>query len=182
MKFLFDLFPVLAFVGGYVSYDIFVATAAGIAASFIQTGFLLWRHRSVEKVHIVNLIAFTVFGGATLLFHDESFVQWKVTIVNALFALAMLFSQWFMQKNLLQHMLGEQLVLPKPVWTKLAYSWAAFFGFIAVLNLWIASRFDLDTWVAFKLGGILGLTLIMVIAQAVYLARHIKPDPDGGSS
>ena len=101
-------------------------------------------------------------------------------MVNALFALILLGSQWFARNNVLEQMLGEQLSLPKHVWATMAYSWALFFLTVSVLNLWIVFRFDLNTWVTFKFAGVLSLTFLMLIAQAFYLSPHIKKDVKPG--
>lgn len=178
MKFLFDFLPVLVFFIAFKLYDIYIATAVAIAVSVIQTGWLWIRHRRIERMPLFTLLLIVVLGGATLILQDEYFIKWKPTAVNWLFAAVFLGSQWIGQKPILQRMLGENLQLPAPVWLRLNLAWVGFFSTMGLVNLYVAFNFDTDTWVDFKLFGMLGLTLIFVAAQAFYLARHIKPDPE----
>jgi intracellular septation protein len=174
MKFLFDLFPVLLFFIAYKMYDIYVATAVIIVASFLQVGFVWLKHRRVEKMHLITLGLVLFLGGATLLLHDPIFIYWKPTIVNWAFAVAFLGSEFIGKKNLLQRMLDSQITLSsKPVWRNLNLAWVVFFIAMGVINLYVAFNFDEDTWVNFKLFGMMGLTIIFVIGQSFYLAKHV---------
>ncbi|MDO9371777.1 MAG: septation protein A [Gammaproteobacteria bacterium] len=177
MKFLFDLFPILLFFVAYKFYGIYVATAAAIAASFVQVGVFWLKHRRFETMHLVTLALIVVFGGATLLLHDEMFIKWKPSVLNWLFGAAFLVSQLVSDKNLAQRMLGANISLPAAVWTRLNLSWAVFFIAVGFANLYVVYYFDTDTWVNFKLFGIVGLTLVFVILQAIYLSRHVQNIP-----
>ena len=174
MKFLFDLFPVILFFVAFKFAGIYVATGVAIAATFAQIGWLKLRRRKVDTMMWVSLGIIVVFGGATLLLHDETFIKWKPTVLYWLFALALGGTQAIGRKNLIHAMLGEQMQLPEAVWTRLNWSWAGFFAFMGVANLYIAFNFPTDTWVNFKLFGGMGLMLVFVILQALYLARHIQ--------
>lgn len=176
MKFLFDFLPVLLFFIAFKLYDIYIATAVAIAGSIAQTGWLWLRYRRIERMPLFTLLLIVVLGGSTLIFHDEYFIKWKPTAVNWLFAVVFLGSQWVGQKPILERMLSENLELPAPVWLRLNLAWVGFFLTMGLANLYVALNFDTETWVDFKLFGMLTLTLIFVIAQAIYLARHIKPD------
>lgn len=178
MKFLFDFLPILLFFIAFKLYDIYIATAVAIAVSLIQTGWLWFRNRRIERMPLFTLLLIVVLGGATLILHDEYFIKWKPTAVNWLFAAVFLASQWIGQKPILQRMLGQNLELPAPVWLRLNLAWVSFFLAIGLANLYVAFNFDTDTWVDFKLFGMLGLTLVFVLAQAFYLARYIKPDTE----
>jgi intracellular septation protein len=178
MKFLFDFFPILLFFIAFKLYDIYVATAVAIVSSIIQVGFVWYRHRRVEKMHLITLALIVVLGGATLLLHDETFIKWKPTVVNWAFALAFLGSQ-FSQKNLVQRMMEEHIILTsKTVWKRLNLAWVAFFLLMGVVNLYVAFHFDTDTWVNFKLFGMMGLTFLFVIAQSIYLSQYMATGPD----
>jgi intracellular septation protein len=176
MKLLFDFLPILLFFIAYKLADIYVATAVLIAVTLAQVGWIWLRQRRVEKIPLFTAGLVLALGGATLILHDPIFVKWKPTVVNGLFALVFLGSCFIGQKSLLERMMGEQLELPAPIWVKLTLAWAAFFLAMGLANLYVAFNFDENTWVNFKLFGMLGLTLVFVLAQAAYMSRHIKSD------
>lgn len=173
MKLLTDLFPVIVFFVAYQLADIYVATQAAIAASLLQVAYLKLRHGEVETTHTVTLVLLILFGGLTLALHDPLFIKWKPTIVNGLFAAAFLGSHWFMQRSLLQRMMDHAISLPDKVWVRLNYAWVGFFIAMGLLNLYVAYQFSEETWVNFKLFGFLALTLFFMLAQGVYLSRHV---------
>lgn len=174
MKFLFDLFPVILFFAAFKLFDIYVATAVAIAATFLQIGWLKWRRRKVDTMMWVTLIIIVVFGGATLALHDETFIKWKPTVLYWLFGAVLGAAELLFRKNLIRAMLGEQVRLPDAAWTRLNWSWAGFFVFMGAANLYVAFNFSTDTWVNFKLFGGMGLMLLFVVLQAAFLARHIE--------
>jgi intracellular septation protein len=174
MKFLFDLFPVVLFFVAFKLFDIYVATAVAIAATFLQIGWLKWKRRKVDKMMWVTLVIIVVFGGATLALHDETFIKWKPTVLYWLFGVVLATAELAFRKNLIRAALGEQVSLPDKVWTRLNWSWAGFFAFMGAANLYVAFNFPTDTWVNFKLFGGMGLMLMFVIAQALFLARHVE--------
>lgn len=176
MKFLVDFLPILLFFIAYKLYDIYVATAVAIAASVAQVSWSWLRHRSVEKMQWVTLGLIVVLGGLTLLLQDETFIKWKPTLVNWLFAIAFLGSQYIGKQSILRRMMSGNLSLPDPVWLRLNWIWVGFFTALGALNLYVAYYFDTETWVNFKLFGMLGLTIAFVIAQGFYLSRYIKAD------
>lgn len=176
MKLLFDFLPILLFFVAYKLTDIYVATGVLIVASLAQVGWLWLRHRRVEKLPLITAGLVLVLGGATLILHDPIFVKWKPTVVNGLFAIAFLGSRFIGEKTLLERMLGGQLELPRPVWVKLTFAWVVFFCVLGAVNLYVAFTFDENTWVNFKLFGMMGLTLVFVLAQATYMSRHLKHD------
>ncbi|MCP5196906.1 MAG: septation protein A [Gammaproteobacteria bacterium] len=176
MKLFLDFLPILLFFIAYKLTDIYVATGVLIAATLAQTGWTWWRQRRVEKLPLLTAGLVLVLGGATLLLKDPVFVKWKPTVVNWLFAVTFLGSCFVGQKTLLERMLGGQLELPTPVWVKLTFAWAVFFLAMGVANLYVAFTFDENTWVNFKLFGMLGLTIVFVLAQAAYMSRYLKLD------
>ncbi|MCK9532784.1 MAG: septation protein A [Gammaproteobacteria bacterium] len=184
MKLLFDFFPILLFFIAYKLWGIYAATAVAIVASIAQVSVHWWRHRRVENMHLVTLALVVVLGGLTLLLQDERFIMWKPTLVNWLFALAFLGSRFVGEKTLVQRMMGSQIVLPRPIWNRLNWSWVVFFLLLGAANVYVAFYYGLDLsaderrdiWVNFKLFGMMGLTFAFVIAQAFYLARHMRDD------
>jgi len=181
MKILLDFLPIVVFFIAYKMFDIYVATAVAIVASVVQVGFTWWKTRKLEGMQLATLAIIVFFGGATLLLEDEMFIKWKPTVVNWLFGIAFLVSQFVGKKTLVEHAMGANIQLPHSIWTRLNLSWVVFFISLGFANLYVMYNFDTDTWVNFKLFGMLGLTIAFVVAQGLYLGRHIKdPEPKGG--
>jgi intracellular septation protein len=207
VKFLFDLFPIILFfiayklgtsfpteaaamassylgvfvADGMIPADqapILLATALAIVASLAQVGWLMARGRKVDAMLWLSVGVIIVFGGATIWLHDEIFIKWKPTILYALFAVILAAGRLFWRRNFIQSLLGHQIDLPPPVWEKLMWTWVAFFVVVGVLNLWVAFNFPTDTWVNFKLFGLMGLTLVFTLGIGFWLSRHIKDAPD----
>jgi|UPI00037B2F44 intracellular septation protein len=174
MKMLFDFFPVALFFAAYKMYDIYTATAVLIVASVVQT--LAWwlKHRSFEKMHLITLVLVCVFGGLTLLLQNEMFIKWKPSVINWLFAAAFAGSHFIGKKVLVKRMMSDHIHLPELMWLRLNIAWTLFFVVMGVLNLYVVYNFSTDTWVNFKMFGLLGLTFVFVIGQSIVLARHMK--------
>ena len=182
MKFLYDFFPVILFFIAFKVADIFVATAVAIGATVAQIGYTLLRRRKVSNMQWASCVIIVLFGGATLILRDETFIKWKPTVLYWLAGLAFIGALAF-KTNFVKAVMeeGGGLDLPEPVWTKLAIAWGVFFLFSGALNLWVAYHFPTDAWVNFKLFGGMGLMLAFVIAQAFWISRHLpeesaKPD------
>lgn len=180
MKFLFDLFPLILFFVAYKMYDIYVATAVVIVATIVQMAYFWTKHRRLEKMHLVTLILVVVFGGATILFQDEAFIKWKFSVVNWLFGLAFLGSQFIGEKNLVQRMLDKQISLPHQVWKRLNISWVVYFLSLGFVNIYVMYNYDTDTWVNFKTFGNIGLTLALIAGQGWYMHKHMKHQNQAG--
>ena len=176
MKLLIDLLPVILFFIAYKAADIYVATAVVIAATIGQIAFTYWKHRKVDTMLWVSLALVVVFGGATLVLHDENFIKLKLTIFYWLFAIVLLGAQLFMGKNLIRSLLSakSEIDLPGPLWRLLNNMWIVFFAFMGGLNLFIAHNFSTDVWVNFKLFGSFGLLLVFIIAQGLLISKYIK--------
>lgn len=198
MKFLFDLLPVLLFFAAYkfaggspdashalatrllgdgiaVSQaPILIATAVAIVATLGQVFWLIARGRKVDTMLWISLAIIVVFGGATLFFHDATFIKWKPTVLYWLFALTLAGSALFMKRNLIRALMQDQVQLPEPVWARLNLSWIAFFAVMGILNLYVAYSYSEDTWVSFKLYGGMGLMFLFVLGQGLMLSRHIE--------
>ena len=178
MKFLFDFFPILLFFVAYKYADIYVATSVAIAASIIQVAYSWFKHRRVETMQWITLVLIVVFGGATLYLKDEMFIKWKPTVLNWMFAAAFLGSQYIGKKNIAERMLSANIQLPHEIWMRVNWSWVTFFITLGCVNLYVVYNFDTDTWVNFKLFGMMGLTILFVLLQAVFLSRYVKPEPE----
>lgn len=174
MKLLIDFFPIILFFVAFKLGGIYVATAVAIAATVLQIAYLRFKHGKVEPMQWLSLGVIVLFGGATLLAQSETFIKWKPTVLYWLMGGALLLGQLFLRKNFIKSLMGAQMELPDAVWSHLNWAWAGFFASMGVLNLWVAYSFDTDTWVSFKLFGGMGLMFAFVIAQALYLSRHLK--------
>ena len=174
MKLLFDTFPVILFFAAFKLSGIYVATAVAMAATAGQIGWVWLRHGKVDKMLWVSLGVILIFGGATLLLQDETFIKWKPTVLYWLFAGTLTVAATVFKKNLVRGMLEHQVAMPDLVWNKLLASWIVFFAAMGVVNLVVAFNFSTDTWVNFKLFGGIGLMLVFVLLQAVLLARYVE--------
>lgn len=197
MKFFFDLFPIILFFAAFKFGDarpdtaaawlgalgivlengakpgVFLATAVAIIATFGQIGWVKLRHGKVDKMLWISLGIIVVFGGATLLLHDETFIKWKPTVLYWLFATTLLGSATLFRKNLIKSMMQHQINVPEPIWSRLNLSWAAFFAVMGFANLYVAFNYSTDVWVNFKLFGTMGLMLVFVLLQGLMLAKYV---------
>ena len=176
MKQFLDFLPLAVFFAVYKLYDIFAATKALIVVTAVVLIYSWIRYRKVEKMALITFVLVAVFGGLTIALHDVEFIKWKVTVIYALFAAALLFSQWFMKKTLIQSMLGKELTLPQVVWSRLNTAWAIFFILCGLANIYIAFWLPQDIWVNFKVFGLTALTLIFMLLSGVYIYRHMPQD------
>jgi intracellular septation protein len=204
MKILFDLFPVIAFFitlkvsekfpalasaaqqqlaeWGIVDLallsadllPIMLATLVVILASIAQIIWVKWRHGKVDKMLWISAILVIVMGGLTLYLQNPNFIKWKPTLLYWLFALILLFAQWISKKNLLKTMMGQEIRLPATIWQQLTYAWVGFFVLMGVLNLYVAYHYSTDVWASFKLFGSLGLTLLFIFIQALWMQKYIQ--------
>ena len=179
MKFFVDFFPVLAFFIAYFipqdrTQGIYWATAAAIVASVIQVGTIRLIHKKVEKMHLFTMFIILILGSATLLLQDKRYIMWKPTVVNWAFGVVFFASQYIGGKNIIRRIMEKNFSAPDNVWTALNLSWACFFILMGVINLLVAFNFSEQTWVNFKMFGMLGLTLVFAIGQSLFLAKHIN--------
>jgi intracellular septation protein len=203
MKFLFDLFPVILFfavfkwgeghtdaaqsfaqqyLSGLISggsivatqAPIMLATAVAILATLAQILYLMARKKKIDAMLWISLVIITLFGGATIYFHNETFIKWKPTVLYWVFGAGLLLGQTLFGKNIIRLMMEKQIAMPEPVWQRLNLAWALFFIVMGCINLYVAFHFETATWVNFKLFGFMGLMFAFVIAQSVFLSKYIK--------
>ena len=153
---------------------IFSATAVLMAATLLQVFISYLLSRKLEKRALWMLLAVFVFGGATLLFRNQMFIQWKPTIFNWALALAFAGSQFIGNKNLMERTLGSQLELPKQVWTRLNLLWIANFTVVGALNLVVAYLYSEEAWVSYKLYSAIGFTLVLTVLTALIVSPHLS--------
>ncbi|TCI01811.1 septation protein A [Corallincola luteus] len=176
MKQFIDFLPLIVFFAFYKLKDIYWATGALIITTGLQLAYGWFRHRKVEKMHLITFVLVTVFGGLTLILHDDVFIKWKVTVVNVLFFAALLISQYPFKKPLIKQMLGKELVLPDAVWGKINLGWAFFFLGCGLANIYVAFYMSQEVWVNFKVFGLLGLTLCATLVTGIYLFKHLPKE------
>ena len=168
-------FMVSGGVVGATEAPVLLATVVVIVATLAQILWLKARGKNVDPMLWVSLGLVTALGSATIYFHSESFIKWKPTVLYWVMGGALLFGQLVLKKNGIKSLMGAQMDLPDSIWRLVNFSWVAFFTIMGFLNLWVAFNFPTATWVNFKLFGGLGLMMLFVLVQAVYLNKHIKP-------
>jgi intracellular septation protein len=200
MKLLFDLFPIILFFAAYqfgaanpesaqailsslgitlsgaAKPGVFLATLVAIAATVGQLAWTWLRHRKIDTMLWISFALIVVFGGATLFLQDENFIKWKPTVLYWLFALALGLGPIFFERNFIRLMMEKQISLPDAVWQRLNLGWTGFFTFMGIANLYVAFSYSTDAWVNFKMFGTLGLMLVFIVLQSLYLSRHIKEE------
>jgi intracellular septation protein len=169
-------FMVAGGVVGPGEAPVLLATVVVVLATLAQVVWLKARGKKVDMMLWISLALVTVLGGLTVWLHSETFIKWKPTGLYWAMGLSFLISQFVLGRNLLKLMLGEQLQLPEPVWTRLSLAWVAFFTMMGIVNLWVAYSFSTDTWVNFKLFGGIGLMLLFTLAQGLYISKHLPED------
>lgn len=168
-------FMVSGGVVGAAEAPVLLATVVVIVATLAQILWLKVSGKKVDTMLWISLGLVTVLGGATIYFHSESFIKWKPTVLYWVMGGALLLGQLVWKKNGIKSLMGAQMNLPDHIWRLVNFSWVGFFAVMGLLNLWVAFTFSTSTWVNFKLFGGLGLMVVFVLAQAVYLNKHIEP-------
>jgi intracellular septation protein len=176
MKFLFDLFPVILFFVVFKFFGIYPATAAAIVATIAQIIWVKLRHGKVDGTMIASGLIIIVFGGATLLLHDENFIKWKPTVLYWVFSVALIVTNLAFKKNLIRGLMEKQISLPNNIWNTLNIAWSLFFLVLGFINLYVAFNYSTDHWVDFKLFGTTALMFIFIIAQGLILNKYITEE------
>ena len=174
LKLMLDFLPIALFFLAYKYFNMTVATQVAIAASLGQLIWLKITTGKVQKVNLISFLSILILGGATLLLKNEIFVKWKPTVVYWALAIALLGSQLFSTKPLLQRLGEGSILLPERIWRHLNTMWWIFFLLLGLTNLYVVYNFSTTAWVNFKLFGTLGLTLLFVVLQSIYMAKHAK--------
>jgi intracellular septation protein len=177
MKLLLDFLPIIIFFVVYkTSGDIILATAVLIPATLLQMLYTWIRTHRIEKMQLVTLVLVILLGGATIIFQDKTFIQWKPTVVNWLFGAVFLGSQFIGKKTVVQRLMDANISLPPQAWRNLNIAWVLFFISMGIVNLAVAYTMSEEAWVNFKLFGMLGLTFVFILAQGLYMSKHIQND------
>lgn len=199
MKTLFDLFPVILFFAVFklsgnnpeasqafalsIGYQadpqhlpVLFATAVAILATLAQIIWVKLKHGKVDTMLWISFAIIVVFGGATLLLHDEGFIKLKPTALYWMFGAILLFSKILFRKNLIRSMMEAKMNLPDRMWNLLNLAWSGFFILLGMLNLYVAWNYSTETWVNFKLFGTTGIMLVFILIQAALVAKHIEAE------
>ncbi|MHA1536418.1 MAG: septation protein A [Alphaproteobacteria bacterium] len=181
LKIAIEIGPLVLFFAAYSMRGLMVATAVFMAAITVSLGLSVWIERRIPLMPVVTAGVVMVFGGLTLILADETFIKMKPTIINGLFA-ATLFVGLAMDRAFLKSLFGTVMKLDQRGWKKLSLRWGLFFAFVAVLNEIVWRSVETDTWVNFKVFGILPLTLVFAMAQTPLIHRHGLDDSGGEKS
>lgn len=182
MHAIFEYLPLIIFFVFYKFGDLYWATGSLIVTSALQILFYVVKKQPIPKRNWVFFGLIAVFGGLTIFFHDDAFIKWKVTIINGLFAVALIVSNSMFNKNLIKELMGEALDLPLTIWNKLNIAWALFFVTCAILNIYIAYNFSQETWVNFKVFGLMGMTFVFAISTVFSLYKYLPQDEENSES
>ena len=175
MKQLLEFFPILLFFIAYKAYDIYIATAVVIGATIIQVAIAWFKYRKVETMQWITLGLVIVFGGATIILHDEQYLKWKFSIIEWLFGLAFLSSHFIGQKTFIERMMSSNLTLPANIWQRLNFSWASFFISVGFINVYVMYNYNTDDWVTFKTFIAPALMVVFMVVQMSFIYKYI-PD------
>lgn len=175
MKLLLDFLPVILFFVAYKVADIYVATGVAIVATIAQIAWCLWKREKIKPVQWIGLAFILVFGGATILLHDEFYIKVKWTLFYGLMGATILIAM-VLKKNPMKRVLGQEIELPDHVWQKLSMAWGIFFVVLAALNHYFATTLSLDAWVKVKVFGGSALSFVFVFAQAIWMAKYLPDD------
>jgi intracellular septation protein len=207
MRFLLDFLPIILFFGTFKLADahaeaaarfatdhlgfavsggvvapteaaVLLATVVVIVATLLQVVLTLAMRRKVDTMLWVTFALVAVLGGATVWFHNPTFIKWKPSVLYWTMGIAFWASQTLFGKNILKSLVGEHLVLPAAIWQRLNLAWIVFFALLGVLNLYVAYNFSTSTWASFKVFGLTGLAIVFMLAQGAWVARHVEDDAD----
>ncbi len=166
-----ETFPTLAGLGGpiFIATLLFmIATAIALSLSWILT-------RTIPVMPLVSGIFVFVFGALTLWLQNDTFIKMKPTIINGLF-FAVLGGGLLFGKSLLAYVFDSAFRLDAEGWRKLTLRWAFFFLFLAAVNEIVWRNFSTDFWVAFKVWGIMPITIVFAMLQMRVVMRHSIED------
>ena len=175
IKIVLELGPLLVFFFVNANADIFSATAWFMGAMVVSLALSWFLLKKVAIMPLVTGVVVLVFGTLTLLLKDDTFIKMKPTIVDTLFGVTLLGGLLFKQ-SLLKYVFGDVYKLKPEGWLVLTVRWGLFFLLLAVLNEVVWRLFDTDTWVAFKVWGVMPLTIVFSIFQLPLLSKF-APDP-----
>jgi len=157
---------------------ILIATAVFMAAMLVSLVATWLLHRKLPIMPLVSGVVVLVFGGLTIALQDDLFIKLKPTIVNSLFGTVLLVGLAF-GRPLLPYVLDSVFQLDAEGWKKLTFRWGLFFFVLAAINEGVWRNFSTDFWVAFKVWGVMPLTIAFTFLQMPMMLKHgFKTDED----
>ena len=174
MKQLLEFIPLILFLVVYKFFGTQEAAITLVIATLVQLIALKMLYGKIEKMQLFMAGFVVVFGGLTAYFNDDAFLKWKVTLLNGLFALVLLISQFVLKNPIIKHLLGKEIRLPENVWAKLNTGWAIFFIICMLLNLYVSHFMSNDAWYTFKVFGLTGLSLVATILTGVVVYPYLQ--------
>jgi intracellular septation protein len=181
MNQLLEWSPLIVFFVTFEIRDIYWATAALMIACVLQLVIHRLRAGSFKTMHVVTTCVVVVLGAATLLLHDQRFIQWKLTVLlgltSAVFLGSMLIGKQPLVRRLLEAAFPEPLAVSTRAWLTINFLWAAWFAAFAILNLYVAKNFAVGLWVKFKVFGFPAATMLFMLPQVFWLAGKASPAP-----
>jgi len=187
MQAFLDFLPVIAFAATYwITGDFNTAILVIMVAVGIQVIVTYALTRTVHKMLLISAALVIVLGGISLLLKNDLVFKWKPTVLNWAFALVFFGSQFIGERPIIQRIMESvakgEIVLTPPHWRTLNLMWVVFFLVSGTANIYVAYNFDESVWVNFKLFGLLGLTLVFMVLQAVWISRHAEELPEDASA
>jgi len=177
MQALLEFAPLVAFIAAYYLGGIYVATAVLMASMLLLLVVDYARERRIPSMHALSAVLVFIFGTATLVLHNQRFIQWKPTVFYWLAAAAFLGSFWVGKQTLAQHLLAPAIAgaeVPSRTWRRLNLACVAFTLLLGALNLLVAFNASERAWVQFKVFGLTGLTFVFLAGQAMWLTRRAE--------
>lgn len=169
-----DLAPAIVFVAAYFfAKDMMLATVLLMATTFVSLAVFYVVERRIAAMPLITGVMVGLFGGLTLLLHDDYFIKVKPTIVNLIFA-GILLGGWLMDRPLLKVLLESAFRLDAAGWRGLSLRWGLFFVFLALVNEIVWRNFSTEFWMSFKLFGMLTLNIAFWVVHMPYLQRHMS--------
>ena len=175
VKLALEMGPLIIFFVANGRFGLFAATAAFMIATVVSLSVSLALYRRVPLMPLISGGIVMIFGGLTLYLQDELFIKLKPTIVNLLFAGALLIGVGVFRTPLLAYVFDSVMALTDEGWRKLSWRWGFFFLFLAALNEVVWRSFSTDFWVSFKVFGIMPITILFTLSQIPLIQRHQLP-------
>ena len=174
VKFLADFGPLLIFFIIYKKSgnDLSKAIPPLIISTIVAVLIIYYLEKKIPYVPLVGAVIISIFGGLTLYFDNPIFIYLKPTIINLMFAIVLLISNKFFNKNLLKTLLQTAIVMNDDGWKKLNLRWAYFFFFLALVNELVWRTQTEELWVNFKVWAILPITLLFTIMQIPLINKY----------
>ena len=175
LKLALDIGPLVLFFAANARFGIFTATAVFMVAVLIALSVAYAKTRHIEMMPLVTAVIVVIFGGLTLVLHDELFIKLKPTIIYVLFGGTLAVGLAF-GKSFIGVLFDSVFDLTDEGWRKLTVRWALFFFALAILNEIVWRNFSTDVWVSFKLFGVVPLTLLFGVLQYPLLIKYARND------